>query len=826
MGSSRRAAGWAVSATTRSAHRVVSFVSLWMAVVAVLATGAAYGQGGTLAVTNGGFTDLTGLTPLGGPWYAGVPAGWTTAVASTNYSVFVDGTTNYGNLDALSFVSGTFVPLRQNVGTVALNSTVTLSFRVGNPFNSNVYYAAAAIYDSVNDQPLAVYQTNGAVTGFEDATLRARGVAAGTVISLGFWTLPGYTPGITNVSVVDAATTYRWNGNAVGEWVDGGGGWIDTYDESAVTWNNAMPVVGRFAGAAPTDVTVATAGISAAGIEVSSVDHTFSGGTLTMSGSNWTVGSGATATVANAVAGTAGLAKGGGGRLMLAGSNSYSGGTRLADGTLSLGHANALGSGAVTVNHGTLELNGYATTAVDLSGAGGSITLGGATLTATMATSQAYYGSISGSGNFVKSGPATLVLGGQNTYTGDTLIDVGSIFTAATNALPATTVLRFTQLSSPDSRLSLSGFSQTLAGADTSTGSGVFILEAAPDGQANKPATLTLDVAAGSSYTFTGYVRDAANTTGSVLSITKTGQGTQVFAGHPSQVTYSGTTTISGGMLEFSGGSNVANASPIVLAGGGVRFSGGGTRSTVISGSGSIEKVGDNVLTLQANTSVTGSTTVLAGRLELATNAALGSSRIVPLAGGTVSLTPALQSTVGGLAANAGGLTDVGNGSMTVAAGLSTADMLVALVAGRGDGSWNGTSGITSSKASADLAASVPRTVGWLDNGDGSKTFAFAAAGDSNLDWSVDILDAANFLAGGKFDSGTLASWNEGDFGYDGFVDILDAADFLSTGLFDAGAYNPASQAAGVAAVPEPSSIALLSGLAACFWLPARRRSR
>ena len=134
-----------------------------------------------------------------------------------------------------------------------------------------------------------------------------------------------------------------------------------------------------------------------------------------------------------------------------------------------------------------------------------------------------------------------------------------------------------------------------------------------------------------------------------------------------------------------------------------------------------------------------------------------------------------------------------------------------------------------SSVARADLTRNVPRTVGWLDNGDGSKTFAYAAPGDTNLDWQVDILDAANFLAGGKFDTWSPASWNEGDFGYDGIVDILDAADFLSTGLFDAGGYN-GSGVAGVAAVPEPTvpGIAVLAagvvGLAVrCVRLPRRR---
>jgi hypothetical protein len=153
---------------------------------------------------------------------------------------------------------------------------------------------------------------------------------------------------------------------------------------------------------------------------------------------------------------------------------------------------------------------------------------------------------------------------------------------------------------------------------------------------------------------------------------------------------------------------------------------------------------------------------------------------------------------------------------------------VAAIRAGFGDGSWNGASGITSSVVAADVAASVVRAVGWLDNGDGSVTFAFAAPGDTNLDWSVDILDAANFLSFGKFDTGLPASWLEGDFSYDGVVDILDAADFFATNLFDAGPYNPptaaSSSVGGVAAVPEPSTGLFVATGAIIAW-GLRRRS-
>jgi hypothetical protein len=121
-------------------------------------------------------------------------------------------------------------------------------------------------------------------------------------------------------------------------------------------------------------------------------------------------------------------------------------------------------------------------------------------------------------------------------------------------------------------------------------------------------------------------------------------------------------------------------------------------------------------------------------------------------------------------------------------------------------------------------ASGGDRTVGWLDNGDGSVTFGFAAAGDSNLDWMVDIIDAANFLAGGKFDVGPPASWMEGDYTYDGFVDILDAAVFLSNGLFDAGFYNsaPGASANAMVAVPEPAGLAVIAVAALAMYVRSR----
>ena len=242
----------------------------------------------------------------------------------------------------------------------------------------------------------------------------------------------------------------------------------------------------------------------------------------------------------------------------------------------------------------------------------------------------------------------------------------------------------------------------------------------------------------------------------------------------------------------------------------------------LLSGTTPVVKTGAGTLILDQRNPLTGPTTIGAGTLVLAASEALATSRVVPLAGGTLALAPALEATLGGLDPRAGGLLDVGTGRVTVSAGLAAVDLVAALESGRAGGSWTGAAGITSTAAATEVAAGVPRAVGWLDAGDGSVAFAYAAPGDTNIDWSIDILDAANFLALGKFDTGAPATWLEGDFSYDGIVDILDAADFFATGLFDAGPYNGAAGGV-VTAVPEPA-VGLAGAAATALGSLARRQ--
>jgi len=236
------------------------------------------------------------------------------------------------------------------------------------------------------------------------------------------------------------------------------------------------------------------------------------------------------------------------------------------------------------------------------------------------------------------------------------------------------------------------------------------------------------------------------------------------------------------------------------------------------------EKTGAGTLVLDQANTVTASTTVQQGILELSHAVALATSPVHVSTNATLSVASALQTTIGGLQLAAGGLVDVGTGMITVANGLLQSDLVTALQSGRADGSWAGASGITSSAAAMSIASSVPRSVGWRDNGDGSLAFGYAAQGDTNLDWSVDILDAGNFITGGKFDTSLPATWGEGDFNYDDAVDILDAAEFFAAGLYDAGPYNSATGT--IAAVPEPNVLALAGVCVGFVGLMAARRNR
>jgi autotransporter-associated beta strand protein len=506
----------------------------------------------------------------------------------------------------------------------------------------------------------------------------------------------------------------------------------------------------------------------------------------------------------------------------------------------------------------------------------------GATVDVAAAKTLVFAGSITdavsaGSSTLTKTGSGTLALNGASTYTGPTTISAGTLL-ANTN-LTATAIT--TAAGAAIGGSGTVGSVTMSAGALVSPGNGLGTLTVAQN--------LTLTGSSGYLWQLTNATGTAGSTTGwDLLTVTGTldiaatsadpfhidlwtlTTGSTVTSGSAANFNREQSYTwkiasAAGGISGFAADKFVINTSATNGTGGFANSFTGGTFSLATSGndlnlvftgappsvitidvpsgtqtqtqagyptlSGSVPvlKIGAGTLVLDQANTLSGSTTVQGGVLQLANGSALSASRLVVVAGGTGQVAPVTTTSVASLdLASGNGLLDLTSGALTISSGLTATALVAEILEGRGDGSWTGTSGITSSTAAAESAAGTPRAVGWIDNGDGSLSVAYAAPGDTNIDWSIDILDASNFLAGGKFDTGSPAVWIEGDFSYDGIVDILDAADFFATGLYDAGNYNTApGLSGGIAAVPEPTGVAIVaSGCIAAAALLLRRRGR
>src|SRR5262249_41724481 len=111
------------------------------------------------------------------------------------------------------------------------------------------------------------------------------------------------------------------------------------------------------------------------------------------------------------------------GTLVLTGNNTYTGGTVINSGILSINGDTALGiaTSSVTFNGGTLQMGGpHVTTARDMTlNAGGTID--------TNDFDFLYSGSIKGTGALTKTGGGILTLTGNNVYTGGTTVSNGTL---------------------------------------------------------------------------------------------------------------------------------------------------------------------------------------------------------------------------------------------------------------------------------------------------------------------------------------------------------------------------------------------------------------
>lgn len=165
------------------------------------------------------------------------------------------------------------------------------------------------------------------------------------------------------------------------------------------------------------------------------------------------------------ITGSGGVSTDGGGTLLLSGANDYSGGTVVTNIMLLADNASALGRGTVNLlTNSTLRLQ-QALTISNLSGtAGAYVNLNGSTLTVNQGGTSSFAGAITNSGSLTKTGAGQLTLGGNNSYSGTTAIQEGTLRLGKDNPLPATTALTLSAGATLDMN-GFSSFAQSLAGS-------------------------------------------------------------------------------------------------------------------------------------------------------------------------------------------------------------------------------------------------------------------------------------------------------------------------------------------------------------------------
>lgn len=384
--------------------------------------------------------------------------------------------------------------------------------------------------------------------------------------------------------------------------VDGGNG---TWNTSATNWTGVDGVLqgswapdafAIFQGTAG-NVTLDEA-VDVGGMQFASDGYSVSAGSGSLrAGTDFVVrtDAGTTATIAATIAdgaASAVLRKTDAGTLVLSGTNTYSGGTRVEGGTLQVAaDANLGGDGGITLDSGTLRTSSSfgSARAITLDTNGGALDVdAGTTLT--------WNGLLVGAGDLTKLGDGTLVLGATNTYAGATTVSAGTLAIASDDSLgdPGGSLRLDAATLRADASFSLSAARNLLLGA----GNG------------------TIDTQA-----FTLVASHGLDGPGGLA---KLGTGTLVLAGDGS---YLGSTAVLAGTLQIGSGGTTGSVPGNIFNQGTVVFERADTLGYdgIITGAGQLVQQGPGTLVLTADHHYTGGTSILAGALQLGDGGATGS---------------------------------------------------------------------------------------------------------------------------------------------------------------------------------------------------------
>jgi fibronectin-binding autotransporter adhesin len=464
------------------------------------------------------------------------------------------------------------------------------------------------------------------------------------------------------------------------------GATLDNTSGAAITTASISSIsAGSFTFAGSNDLSLSTTPLSLG----SSVVWAVNASTLTLSG--------------NISGGSYAIAKTGAGRLVLGGSNTFSGGLTVFGGTLAINSGTAIGQGLLVMKDGTtldvgsdmLSLNAFS-----LEGSANVNFSSTAKLAFTgsyVASTGTVTASLSGAGSLTKSGSGTIVLSGSNSFTGGATISAGTVDLRNNSALSTgtVTITGGATIDAGTQNITLANNSVVLAGSIAFLGTNDLNLGAGS-------VSLTQDTALA---TVAGTLTVGGSVSGSG-GLTKSGDGTLKLTS--SELLYTGSTTVSAGSLSFAptGSGTATLSSPLVLGGSGtvsvdsgkllkltVIASSGGTLAgsgsvqvgtvSVASGSnlnvtttltGSVAKTGNGALTLSGSNALS-SVALSQGALNLANAGALGTGVLTvtggsldsTVSGGTV-LTGASQAWNGSFTFVGSSALNTGSGAVSVSA--------------------------------------------------------------------------------------------------------------------------------------------------------------
>lgn len=540
--------------------------------------------------------------------------------------------------------------------------------------------------------------------------------------------------------------------------------------------------------------------VSAIGASLASASNlVFAGGTLAYTGASASTDRGFTLTgngSINVVDAAAALAftgsvtggglffKDGAGTLLLSGVNSSTGNARVLNGTLRAGSITALGSGWMSLDNTAgvlLDLNGFNNSVAALAGGGalgGNINLGGATLTINLGGSLSaanFGGSISGSGGLIKNGGSIQQLSGcSSSYGGTTVINagtlavtcledgganssIGSSSSAAGNLVLSGGTLQYLGAGGSTNRQFTLGASTT-SKLDASGIGAIAFTHAGPltFASANTAQTLTL----GGTNTGNNILAAQITNNGSGLTrLTKNDAGTWVLTNAGS--TYTGVTTVNGGVLAVDklsnggvassiGASSAVAANLVIGNGSTLRYTGSGDTTNRLftlsagvtfiesSGTGAIVFTDTGLVTLASNNQAR---TIALGGINTGNNTLAGS---IGNAGTGVTTLAKNDSGTWVLTGNHSytGSTNINGGTLFVGGGGTTGAIASALINNFGTLGFN----------RSDLLAYGGQIVG---------TGSLRQAGTGTT-----VLTGTNTYTGGTtIDAGTLQLGNDGTTG-------------------------------------------------------------